>query len=52
MPILCAMTDVIETPKAASGTDTDLINLVGLDRAGLGAAMAELGMPAFRKSVV
>jgi 23S rRNA (adenine2503-C2)-methyltransferase len=42
------MTDVIETPKAARRTDTGLVNLVGLDRAGLGDAMAELGLPAFR----
>ncbi|MEE8444242.1 MAG: 23S rRNA (adenine(2503)-C(2))-methyltransferase RlmN, partial [Alphaproteobacteria bacterium] len=42
------MTDVIETPKAASETDAGLVNLVGLDRAGLGQAMADFGLPAFR----
>ncbi len=42
------MTDVIETSMTASEAAGARLNLVGLDRAGLASAMAELGLPAFR----
>jgi len=56
VPILCAMTDGIETAAAAPlagrpgdpAAHTARVDLVGLDRDGLVAAMAALGLPAFR----